>query len=168
MPAKQTYSVSLVRDISKKNKPYWVSGPLNLKTIMDEVGSTKVSMEISNKITDSEQTIQLRFKQAWGDKMDNLTIKQMGKYQSVSFPMWFKEGTKKNGEKFQVNNGTNYNMLDLEGLLSREVQIRIFLNENRKSEKSPSLSVSFSKFFKKQQQQQRTATASVSEEELRF
>lgn len=166
MAAKKKFTVYLTRDVSKKNnKPFWVSGEISIRTVMDELGASKVCMEVPGKVEDEENTLQLNFKPAWADKMQKLEEKNSpdNKFKNVSVPMWFRENVRKNGEKIMGNNSPNYNILDLQDLLGPNVQARIFLNRSRnKKENSPSMSVSFGAVSKKgANQKQRTAETSV-------
>jgi hypothetical protein len=162
MTGKKRFTIYLTRDVSKKNNvPFWVSGEINIRTVMDELGATKVCMEIPGKIEDGENTLQLNFKPAWADKMQKLEEKSSPdkKFKNVSVPMWFRENVRKNGEKVMGNNSPNYNILDLQDLLGPRVQARVFLNRSpNKKENSPSLNVSFGAVSKKGASSQQRAT----------
>lgn len=166
MAAQKKYTVFLTRDVSKKNNtPFWVSGEINIRTVMDELGASKVCMEIPGKLEDNEQTVQLNFKPAWSEKMQKLEMKQNDKFKNIGLPMWYREGTKKNGEKIVGNNGPNYNILDLQDMLGNSIQARIFLNKSpTRTEKSPAMNISFSGASKKNNTQTKTATTVPSDD----
>lgn len=122
-------SVSLYKKVSRK-KTVFFQGRTSLKALIDKVGS------VAN----------LTFEPANGVDVIQLSVSSStGKAESrESYPLWRRTGTSKNGKNYDFYSSVPVDLLDLHKRYGNDVVVTLFLNQTKKTERSPDASILFS------------------------
>jgi len=162
MAAQKIFTIRLVKSKGAQNSTFWKSIGYDLVELSRAVGTTAIRFQIEGKVTGEEESIELKVLKMRGDIVKELRIKE-GKYKSASVGLWYKSGeNEKTKETYSFNSSPNVDSRELEDKISRNIEFRMFMNTNRKSEKAPDLSMYISAKSEKGEFKAQSANASPS------
>ena len=155
--AKQ-YLAAIEKAVSKAGTTYYRASNIDIANVIRETGSVDVRLEIGHLQNQSE-VLQIRASANAKNKMKVEPFQNKSGYKTVSVPLWkssFKEG---------VFNSMAFSLMDLQDALGSKVNLSVFVNTNKKSDKSPDYNIYFSLPNQKASQSQ-ASDAPMSDDDL--